>query len=64
EQERSSVFTQELGNIPPGEELVAMLELDQKLEWLDDGQWARMCAEHALPPGWEAMTYEEFLVAR
>ncbi|MBK7540124.1 MAG: hypothetical protein IPI49_33165 [Myxococcales bacterium] len=31
---------------------------------LDDGQWARMCAEHALPPGWEAMTYEEFLVAR
>lgn len=40
EQERSSVFNQELGNIPPGEELVAMLELDQKLEWLDDGQWS------------------------
>jgi Ca-activated chloride channel family protein len=40
DQERSSVFTQELGNIPPGEEIVAMLELDQKLEWLNDGQWS------------------------
>ncbi|MCU0656715.1 MAG: VWA domain-containing protein [Polyangiaceae bacterium] len=40
DQERSSVFTQELGNIPPGEEIVALLELDQRLEWLDDGRWS------------------------
>lgn len=30
----------------------------------DKEQWGRMCAEHALPPGWESMMYEEFLVAR
>jgi len=39
EQERSSLFTQELGNLPPGEELVAMIEVDQRLFWLDDGAW-------------------------
>ncbi len=31
---------------------------------LDDGRWGRMCAEHALPPGWEAMAYETFLQGR
>lgn len=31
---------------------------------LDDGHWARMCAEHALPPSWETMGYAEFLAAR
>lgn len=27
-------------------------------------QWGRMCAEHALPMGWEAMEYETFLSER
>ena len=31
---------------------------------ISDDQWGRMCAEHALPPGWESMNYEEFLAAR
>jgi hypothetical protein len=37
--------------------------LRQKL-MIDDAQWARMCAEHALPPQWERMEYEEFLLQR
>jgi hypothetical protein len=28
---------------------------------IDDDRWGRMCAEHALPLGWESMPYEEFL---
>ncbi|HVE85667.1 MAG TPA: VIT domain-containing protein, partial [Myxococcales bacterium] len=39
EQERASVFTQELGNLPPGEELTAELTVDQKLQWLPEGAW-------------------------
>jgi hypothetical protein len=31
---------------------------------LDDDRWDRMCAEHALPLGWESMEYEEFLRER
>ncbi|MEO8752621.1 MAG: DUF262 domain-containing protein, partial [Casimicrobiaceae bacterium] len=31
---------------------------------IDDNRWGRMCAEHALPPGWESMEYEEFLRER
>lgn len=27
-------------------------------------RWGRMCAEHALPLGWEGMAYEEFLLER
>ena len=34
--------------------------LRQKLN-IDDDRWGRMCAEHALPLGWESMEYEEFL---
>ncbi len=34
EQERSSLFSQELGNIPPGAEVVAELTIDQPLAWL------------------------------
>lgn len=30
----------------------------------DKDRWGRMCAEHALPPGWESMAYEDFLAAR
>ena len=37
--------------------------LRQKLA-LDDDRWGRLCAEHALPPGWESMEYEEFLRER
>ena len=39
EQERTSLFTQELGNIPPGASVTAELVVDQKLRWLDDGAW-------------------------
>jgi Ca-activated chloride channel family protein len=39
EQDRSSLFTQEIGNIPPGQEVVAELILDQRLRWLDEGAW-------------------------
>jgi Ca-activated chloride channel homolog len=39
EQERSSLFTQQIGNIPPGAEVVAELTVDQKLRWLDEGAW-------------------------
>jgi Ca-activated chloride channel homolog len=39
EQERSSLFTQELGNIPAGAEVVADIEVDQRLRWLAEGAW-------------------------
>jgi Ca-activated chloride channel family protein len=39
EQDRSSLFTQELGNIPPGAEVTAEIILDQRLAWLDEGSW-------------------------
>jgi hypothetical protein len=31
---------------------------------IDDARWSRMCAEHALPPGWEKMDYDVFLRER
>ncbi len=39
DQERSSLFTQQVGNIPPYTEVVAELTIDQKLTWLPDGAW-------------------------
>ena len=39
EQARGSVFSQELGNVPPGAEVVAELTIDQKLAWLPEGAW-------------------------
>ena len=39
EQVRGSVFSQELGNVPPGAEVVAELTIDQKLAWLPEGAW-------------------------
>lgn len=39
EQERSSLFTQELGNIPAGAEVVAEIVIDQRLRWLAEGAW-------------------------
>lgn len=38
EQERSALFTQELGNLPPGAEVTAEVDVDQPLSWID-GQW-------------------------
>jgi hypothetical protein len=37
--------------------------LRQRLN-IDDDRWGRMCAEHALPLGWESMEYEAFLRER
>lgn len=44
EQDRSSLFTQEIANVPPGAVVVAEVEVDQPLFWLQDsararGQW-------------------------
>ena len=39
EQTRSSLFTQELGNIPPGTDVVCEIILDQRLRWLEEGAW-------------------------
>ena len=33
------MFTQEIGNIPPGEELIVEVSVDQRLRWLDEGAW-------------------------
>ncbi len=39
EQDRSSVFTLEIGNIPPAAEVVAEVVIDQRLRWLEEGAW-------------------------
>ena len=39
EQERTSLFTQEVGNIPPGAEVRCEVEVDQKLAWMSEGGW-------------------------
>lgn len=39
EQERSSLFTQDVGNIPPKSEITAEIQIDQKLRWLAEGTW-------------------------
>jgi Ca-activated chloride channel family protein len=39
EHERSSLFTQDVGNIPPRTEVVAEITIDQKLRWLAEGSW-------------------------
>lgn len=39
DQERSSLFTQEVGNVPPRTEVVCEVQIDQKLAWLSDGAW-------------------------
>ncbi len=39
DQERTSLFTQEVGNIPPHTEVVCEVTIDQKLAWLPDGCW-------------------------
>src|SRR3990172_1049757 len=37
EQQRTSVFVQEIGNVPPGAEVEAELTIDQRLDWRDQG---------------------------
>lgn len=39
EQDRSSSFTQDVGNIPPKSEIIAEIQIDQKLRWLAEGAW-------------------------
>ena len=39
EEERSSLFTQQIGNVPPGAEIEVEIEVDQPLVWLPDGAW-------------------------
>jgi Ca-activated chloride channel family protein len=39
DQERSSAFTQRVGNVPPGEDVVAEVVVDQRLAWTDEGGW-------------------------
>jgi len=39
EQERGDIFTQQIGNLPPGEALVARITVDQRLAWLPEGEW-------------------------
>lgn len=38
-EQRTSLFTQELGNVPPGEALTVELTVDQRLRWLSEGLW-------------------------
>lgn len=39
EQDRGSLFTQEIGNVPPRTDLVACVTVDQRLRWRDEGAW-------------------------
>jgi Ca-activated chloride channel family protein len=39
EQDRTSLFTQEIGNVPPRASVVAEIVVDQRLRWLDEGAW-------------------------
>jgi Ca-activated chloride channel family protein len=39
EQERGSLFTQTVGNVPPGQEIVVEVSIDQPLAWLDQRAW-------------------------
>lgn len=39
EQDRTSLFTQRVGNVPPGTAIVCELVIDQPLRWLEEGAW-------------------------
>lgn len=39
EEERSSLFTQQVGNIPPGEGVICQTTVDHPLRWLLEGAW-------------------------
>ena len=39
EQEKADIFTQDIGNIPPRQTIVAEITIDQRLAWTAEGQW-------------------------
>ena len=39
EQDRTSLFTQKVGNVPPRSEVTAEVVVDQPLRWLEEGAW-------------------------
>jgi Ca-activated chloride channel family protein len=39
QEERTSLFTQEIGNIPPHTDVVAQVVVDHPVAWLTDGSW-------------------------
>lgn len=39
DQERDDIFTQQLGNLPAGEMLIARTTIDVRLTWLPEGEW-------------------------
>ena len=39
DQETGDIFTQQLGNLPPREALVARIAIDLRLAWLPEGEW-------------------------
>ena len=56
EQDRSSLFTQKVGNIPPGEEVVVELTIDQPLVWMQGGSRRDASPQWGVPP--EAGSWE------
>lgn len=39
EQQKSDIFTQEIGNIPGKAAIIARITVDQRLAWLPEGEW-------------------------
>jgi Ca-activated chloride channel homolog len=39
EQNKADIFTQEIGNLPPNQQLVARITVDVRLVWLPEGEW-------------------------
>src|SRR5688572_11096335 len=39
EQNTNDIFTQQIGNLPPNESLIARITIDQRLAWLPEGEW-------------------------
>jgi len=39
EQDKADIFTQELGNVPPHQTIVARITIDQRLAWKPEGEW-------------------------
>lgn len=39
EEQRADIFTQEIGNVPAGQTVLARITIDQPLRWLPEGEW-------------------------
>lgn len=39
EQDKADLFTQEIGNVPPRQTIVARITIDQRLAWKPEGEW-------------------------